>query len=184
MHELLDSYSDKWSEAINHFKNEIKSLRSNRANPALVENILVDYYGTPTPLKQIATITVPEPRQILVDPWDKNVLKEVESALQKNDNNFSVKNDGQSLHISLPQMTEETRKETATVLHAKMEETRIAIRKIREDILKKAKQAKENSEISEDDFFKIQKDVQEIVDKNNELVKQLGEEKEKDIMTI
>ncbi len=184
MHEILKSYEGKWSDVIEHFREELKSLRSNRANPALVENIIVDYYGTPTPLKQIASITIPEPRQILVDPWDKNILKDIESVLQKNNNNFSVKNDGQSLHISLPSMTEEIRKSTVNILHNKMEESRIVIRKIREEILKKAKTAKENSEISEDDYFAIQKEVQEIVDKNNQIIKELGQDKEKEIMTV
>lgn len=184
MHELLKIYENKWPEVIEHFKEELKGLRSNRANPALVENISVEYYGSPTPLKQVASITVPEPRQILIDPWDKNILKDIEVALQKNDNNYSVKNDGQSLHVNLPPMTEEIRKSTVNILHNKMEESRIAIRKIREEVLKKAKAAKESSEISEDDYFTIQKEVQEIVDKNNQIIKDLGQDKEQEIMTV
>lgn len=184
MNQITKNYEDKWEAVLDFLKKDLKGLRSNRATPALIEDIMINYYETMTPLKQISTISTPEPRQLLVDPWDKNSLKLIESEIQKLDKGFGINNDGQVLRISLPQMTEETRKDTVNILHAKMEEARVGIRKIREEILKKAKQQKENSEISEDDLFRIQKEVQDIVDKKNEEIKNIGSDKEREILTV
>jgi len=184
MYEIIEQYNDKWNSAYEYFIKELKTLSSNRAHASLIEDIKVNYYDTPTPLKQIATITIPEPRQMLVEAWDNQVLKDIETALQGTDNGFAVVNDGSSIRVTLPDMTEETRKQTVQLLHKKTEEARVSIRKIREDILKQAKTKKESGEISEDEFFDIQKKVQEIVDKFNASIKEDAELKEKEIMTV
>lgn len=184
MNEPTNKFSDQWLDIIDNFRSELKSLRSNRATPALVENLKVNYYGTPTALLQIATISTPEPRQILIEPWDKNVLKDIENIIQASENNFSVKNDGSCLRLNLPPLTEETRKSTVNILHKKAEEARVASRRIREDILKNAKKDKEAGNISEDDYFKLQKDVQEQIDDLNKQIKTITAEKELEIMTL
>lgn len=184
MQELLTSYKDKWPVVIGRFTSEVNTLRSNRAQTSLIDDVTVEVYGTATPIQQIATVTIPEPRQLLVEPWDKNIIKDVEAVLQKNDKGLSISSDGNAIRISLPPMTEETRKQTVQMLHKKTEEARVGIRHIREDLLKKLKQQKENGDIGEDDFFKGQKDVQEIVDGHNETIKKIAQEKEQEIMTV
>ena len=184
MHDIIQQYNEKWDSAYEYFTKELQALRSNRAHAGLIEDVKVNYYDTPTPLKQIATITIPEARQMLVEAWDNQVLKDIEVALQNTDNGFAIVNDGSSIRVTLPDMTEETRKQTVNLLHKKTEEARISIRKIREDILKYAKAEKEDGDISEDEFFNIQKQVQEIVDKFNKIIKEDSENKEKEIMTV
>jgi len=184
MHDIIKSYYSKWETTIDHFQKELQSLRSNRANPAAIESVKVIYYDVPTPLKQIATITIPEPRQMLIEAWDVQVLKDIEKALNNLNNGYAIVNDGRSIRVNLPDMSEEVRKQTVTLLHKKAEEARISIRKIREDILKQAKAKKEVGEISEDELFKIQKDVQDEIEKFNNSIKDNLENKEKEIMTV
>lgn len=184
MHEILAQYDSKWPEVIDRFQKEINTLRTNRAHATMVENIMVEAYNTTTPLNQLANINTPEPRQLLIEPWDKSIAKDIEQALMQNQSSLSVVNDGESLRVSLPPMTEETRQQTVTQLHKKMEEARIAIRHIREDVMKELKTQKSNNELGEDDFFKAQKDIQAVVDEYNAKIKELGDVKEKDIMTI
>lgn len=184
MHEIINSYSHKWPDVIEWLTKELNSLRSNRASAHLVEDIAVKVYGVPTPVKQLASISIPEPRQLLIEPWDKNSIAEIESGLSAHESSFSVSNDGSVIRISLPPMSEETRKQTVTLLHKKLEEARVSFRKIREDIMKEAKQAKESGNISEDEFFQIQKDVQTVIDEYNAKVKSQGDAKEQEIMTV
>lgn len=183
MQEIIELSKEKWEKVMGHFQKELNNLRTNRAHIGLVEEVMVDYYGTPTPLKQLASIVIPEPRQLTIEPWDKASLKSIEETLSKR-SEFSVQSDGRLLRVMLPPLTEETRKDVVKILHGKMEETKIGIRGIREETMKKLKQMKESGEISEDGYFKAQKDVQELVDEYNKKVKVIGEEKEKDIMTV
>ncbi|MGB0757659.1 MAG: ribosome recycling factor [Patescibacteria group bacterium] len=184
MHQLVTDSLPKWDSVIEHYKTELKSLRSNRAHPSMVEDLKISYYDTPTPLQQVATITSPEPRQLMVEPWDKQALKDIEAGLNGTDMGFSVKNDGTAIRLSLPDMTEENRKQTVTLLNKKTEEARVGVRKVREEVLKSAKTAKEASEIAEDEFFKIQKEVQDHVDSLNADIKSLAESKEKEILSL
>lgn len=184
MHELITSQTDKWPVVIDWLQKEMNSLRSDRASTHMVEDVVVTVYNTPTPIKQLASLTIPEPRQIMIEPWDKNSITEIEAGLTAHESSFSVSNDGNAIRISLPPMSEETRKQTVTLLHKKLEEARVSLRKIREDIMKAAKQGKEAGGISEDELFQIQKDVQTIIDDHNAQVKTMGEQKEKEIMTV
>ena len=184
MHEIIQQYTVKWDAAMEHFQKDLKSLRSNRANPAAIADVSVSYYETPTPLSQIATVTTPEPRQMMIEAWDKEVLKDIEAALEALDNGYSITNDGSSIRVTLPDMSEDVRKQTVTLLHKKSEDARISVRKIREDVLKTAKTQKESGDLSEDDLFKIQKEVQDEVDKFNGIIKSDSEKKENEIMTI
>lgn len=180
----IENYENDFIKAIDHLKQELKSLRSGRATPALVEGINVDSYGVTMPLKQLASIHAPEPKLIVIEPWDKNLLKEVEKAINGADLNLSANNDGNVIRIQMPPMTEENRKEFTKILHQKLEESRVSIRRIREEIMKQIKSEKENGVIGEDDYFKLQKQIQEKVDERNNTIKVLGEQKEKEIMTI
>ena len=184
MHDLVTDTLSKWDSTIEHYQTELKSLRSNRAHPSMIEDLKISYYNTPTPLQQIATITAPESRQLMVEPWDKQVLKDIETGLNTADIGFSVKNDGSAIRLSLPDMTEENRKQTVTLLQKKTEEARVSVRKIREDVLKTAKRMKEEGDIAEDEFFKIQKEVQEHVDGLNTQIKKIADAKEQEILSL
>ncbi len=180
----IENKENDFIRVIDHLKQELKSLRSGRANPALVENIDVASYGASTPLKQLASIHTPESRLIVIEPWDKNLLKDVEKAINDANINLTAVNDGNVIRIQIPPMTEESRLEIIKILHQKLEETRVAIRKIREDIMKSIKSEKDSDAVGEDEFFKLQKQVQGMVDKQNTTVKEMGEQKEKEIMTV
>lgn len=184
MHQITENYTAKWQSAFDHFLGELSSLRSNRVHPSMIEKVKVEYYGTATPLGQIGTITAPEPRLLVVEPWDKQALKDIERAFQDNETGFSVQSDGSVIRLTLPMMTEETRKQTVVLLNRKAEDARVSIRKIREDALKEAKRKKEAGEIPEDEFFSIQKEIQDYIDSLNTDIKTTVESKEKEIMTI
>ncbi len=180
----IDSFKPKFDKAIDHLIENLNGLRSNRATPALVENIMVESYGTKMPLKQLANISVPQPRLLVIEPWDKNSLKDIEKGIHEAGTNLPVVNDGDVLRINLPTMTEEDKKGIVKLVHQYLEEAKISIRHIREEMMKQLKQEKENGEISEDDFFHQQKAVQQLVDEYNSKIKELGEAKEKEIMTV
>lgn len=181
---IIDDKKSNFEKATTHLKNECKQIRTGRANPALVENIFVEYYGTKTPLNQIANITIPDPRSIVVQPWDKSVIKEVEKAIRNSPLGLNPMNEGISIRVPVPTLTEERRKELAKVLHEKVEQARVSIRNIREEIWKTIKEKESTGAMSEDDLFRSQKDLQKIVDEQNEVARKIGEEKEKEIMTI
>lgn len=180
----MENYTQQFDKAIEHLQADLKAMRSGRATPALVENIPVESYGTKMPLKQLANIHTPEPRLLVIEPWDKSLLKEVEKAVAEGSVNLTPNNDGNVIRIQIPPLTEETRRDIIKILHQKLEGCRISIRKIREDVMKELKNQKEKNEISEDDYFKQQKQVQEDVDRYNDRVKVVGEQKEKEIMTV
>lgn len=175
---------EEFNNILEHLNLDLKTLRSGRATPALVENIQINAYNVRTPLKQLASIHTPEPRLIVVEPWDKGLLKDVEKGILEAQVNLTPNNDGSVIRIQIPPLTEETRLDIIKILNQKLEESRIAIRKIREEIMKQLKTSKENGEISEDDFFKSQKQLQTQVDEYNEKIKKLGEQKEQEIMTV
>ena len=180
----LDNLKPKFSKVIEHLKGELGSLRSGRATPLLVENVAVEAYGTTTPLKELASINTPEPRLLIISPWDKGIIKDVEKALQVVNLGASPVIDGAVIRINLPPLSEERRKELVKILNTKLEEARIGVRSVREDSLKDFKQQKSNGDVSEDEFFVVQKDMQKIVDDFSTQIKKIGEDKEKEIMTI
>ena len=184
MHAQVVVAKEKINVAVDHLKNELKQLRTGRANPALVEHLIVDAYGSKTPLRELASITTPEVRQILIQPWDVGIIKDVEKAITTSALGLNPTVDGHVLRVNLPDLTEERRKELIKIMNVMLEKSRVAIRSTREDILKDVKKQEREGEISEDELFAAQKDLQKIIDDTNEGIKKLGEEKEKDIMTI
>ncbi|MFA5134659.1 MAG: ribosome recycling factor [Patescibacteria group bacterium] len=181
---IIEDKKLQFEKAIDHLKNELDTIRTGRANPSLVEKIPVEYYGTKTPMQQLATISIPDAKSILIQPWDKNALKEIEKAIQNSQLGLNPVNEGTFLRLPIPPLTEDRRKELSKVANQKTEESRITIRNIREDIWRTIKDQKTKGEISEDDMYLQQKELQKIVDKYNTSAKELGEEKEKEIMTL
>lgn len=174
----------EFEKAIEHFQFELGKLRTGRANPALIEDIKVDYYGTRTPLKQMAAISAPEPRSLMVQAWDRSVLGLIESAIRESDLGFNPVNDGVVIRINIPALTEERRRDLVKILNQKAEEARIAVRSVREETLKEIQEMEKEGMISEDDKFKSKDKIQEVVDEFNKKIEEVRAKKEQDIMTV
>ena len=171
-------------KTIKAFKEELAHVRTSRASIALLEGIKVDCYGTKMPITQLATINVVEGRMLVIQPWDPNLTKEIEKAIQKSDLGINPTSDGKVIKIVVPPLSEERRKELVKVVGKMAEEARIAIRNLRRDILDKFKTAKKKGEISEDDFKLLEKKVQKLTDEFIKKIDQLLKEKEKEILTV
>jgi ribosome recycling factor len=182
--ELIAKKVAGFESAVEHFAGEAAKIRTGRANPGLVENLMVDYYGTKTPLKQVANINIPEARQILIQPWDKGMLVFVEAAIRESDLGVNPNNDGQSIRITLPALTEERRKDFVKTLNHRAEDGRIAIRTIREEIWKEIQELEKTGAISEDDKFHGKDELQKVVDEYNQKLETIREKKEKEILTV
>ncbi len=180
----LSKYQEKMNKSISVLEEDLSTLRAGRANPAMLNKINVEYYGVQTPLPQIGTVSVPDPRTILIQPWDATVLSEVEKAILKSDLGITPNNDGKAIRLSFPPLTEERRKEIAKVIHTKCEEGKVAIRSIRRDAMEFFKAQKKNSEITEDDLKGIEKDVQNLTDKFVKNIDEIQSNKEKEIMEL
>jgi ribosome recycling factor len=163
-------------------KTEFKKVRTGRASLALLDGIRVDYYGTPTPLNQMASLSVPESRLITIQPWDVSAIKEIEKALLKSDLGLTPSNDGKLIRIAIPPLTEERRKELVKIVHKMSEEHKVAIRNIRRDANELLKGFKKDGDISEDEAFKAQDQVQKITDEYIKLIDEVFQEKEKEIL--
>ncbi len=181
---LIGQKESEFTNAVDHLKHELSTLRTGRASTALVENLMVEYYGTMSPIISLAQISIPEPRQIAIQPYDKNVLKDIEKAIQTSNLGINPVNDGTAVRINLPQMTEERRKELAKAVSQMGEKARVAIRNVREDIWKEIQRMEKDGEISEDDKIFGKDELQKMVDKWNAEIKKLAEAKEQEVMTI
>ncbi len=181
---LIDNYKDSFSKTIEHLKHEISGLRTGRATPALVEDIVVEAYGGKQPLKAVASIIVQDAKTLAIDAWDKSLVMAVESALRNSQLGISPVNDGKLIRLPLPELTQERRQELIKVLHQKLEASRIAVRKIREEIRSEIEQKEKDKEIGEDEKFKLQDQLEKTVKEYNDKIKIIGEEKEKEINTI
>lgn len=182
--ELIAKKIGSFENAVEHFANEAAKIRTGRANPGLVENLMVDYYGTRTLLKQIASVNIPEARQILIQPWDKGSLVFIEAAIRESDLGVNPSNDGQGIRIILPSLTEERRKDFVKTLNHRAEDGRIAIRAIREEIWKEIQELEKAGTISEDDKFNGKDELQKVVDEYNKKLEDIREKKEKEILTV
>lgn len=165
-------------------KDDFDTVRTGRARPSLVENILVDYYGTQTPIQQMAKVVTPEPRLLVIEPWDKTIIGEIERAILKENLGLTPNNDGKVIRINIPQLTEERRKELVKVVRDKAEKGRIAIRSIRHEANDHLKSMEKNSEISEDNYHRALDDVQELTDQYIEKIDRLLEEKTAEVMEV
>ena len=170
------------NKSIDSLKNEFKKVRTGRASLSILDGIRVEYYGTMTPLNQMSSLSIPESRLITIQPWDVSVIKDIEKAILKSDLGLTPSNDGKLIRISIPPLTEERRKELVKVIHKKGEEHRVTVRNIRRDSNDLLKELKKNGEISEDDAFRAQDQVQKITDEHIKLIDDVCKEKEKEIL--
>ena len=182
--EILNQSENKMKKTIDVAMRDFSTVRTGRASTALVENIRVDYYGTPTPLKQLAGIGTPEARLIVIQPWDISCLGAVEKAIQKSDLGISPSNDGKIIRLNVPSLTQERRTELVKVIHKLTEESRIAIRAIRRDANEAIKLEQKDSKITEDQSFKTLDDIQKLTDKYIKELDSISKKKENDIMEI
>ena len=182
--QIIEDNKNRLEDNIEHLNKEFSKLRTGRANPSLVEEISVNYYGTPTPMKQIANISIPEARQIVIQPWDKGAMDDVEMAINVADIGVTPSSDGDSLRITLPPMTEENRIDLVKVLNGVAEESRVTVRNIREDIWKAIQDAEKNGEMAEDDKFAGKEALQKVVDEYNGKIESMRKQKEEEVMTV
>ncbi len=177
-------YEEKMDKTISVFKENLAEIRAGRANPAILNKISVDYYGVSTPINQVAGISVPEPRMILIQPWDASLLKEIEKEILKSDIGINPNNDGKSIRLTFPELNEERRKEIVKDIRKLAEEAKVAVRSIRRDAIDEAKEAQKKSEITEDDLKNEEDQIQKLTDKKVQEIDTLLEAKEKEIMNI
>lgn len=172
----------RMKSAVQALEEDLAGIRTGRASPALVERLHVDYYGMPTPLIQLATISVPEPRTLLIKPFDATSLKAIERAILVSDLGLTPNNDGKSIRLSLPPLTEERRRDLVKVVHSRLEEARVAVRNIRRDTIKDLREFEQEKLISEDELKRGEEELQKLTDKYIEEVNKVGLHKEKEIM--
>jgi ribosome recycling factor len=182
--ETLADAEKRMGKAVEALRRDLATVRTGRANPGLVEQLRVDYYGTPTPLKQLASITVPEARLLTVQPWDKGSLGAIEKAIQKSDLGLNPNNDGTIIRLVIPQLTEERRRELVRVVHKKVEDGRIAIRNVRRDDHEMLRDLLREKEISEDEEHRAQEQLQKITDRFVAQVDEVGQEKERELLEV
>lgn len=182
--DIIEKCRHHMDRAVEETRHNFNTVRAGKASPAILDPIRVDYYGSPTPLNQVANVSAPEPRLLVIQPWEKNMLAPIEKAIMTSDLGLNPGNDGSVIRVPLPELTEERRKELVKHVHKLAEEGKVAIRNVRRDSNDHLKKALKASEISEDDERRALKDVQDLTDKHIELVDKLTAEKEKDIMAV
>ena len=177
-------YEDKMRKSIESVANDFAAVRAGRANASVLNRIQVDYYGTPTPIHQIAAIGSPDPRTLLITPWDATSLRAIEKAIQESDLGINPQNDGKSIRLSFPQLTEERRKELVKQIRKYAEGGKVAVRNIRRDAMEAFKKAEKNAEITEDDLKQAEKDLQKLTDDSCKKLDELLAKKEKELMAV
>jgi ribosome recycling factor len=180
--ETLQETRDRMAKSISSLKTDLQRVRTGRASASLLDGIRVDYYGTPTPVSQMATVSVPESRLITIQPWDVTVIKILEKAILKSDLGLTPSNDGKMIRIAIPPLSEQRRKELAKVVHKTSEECKVALRNIRRDANELIKGFKKDGDISEDDAFKAQDQIQKITDEYIQRVDEVYKAKEKEVL--
>ena len=181
---LNNVYEEKMDKTISVFEENLSEVRAGRANPAILNKITVSYYGVPTPINQVAGISVPEARMILIQPWDTSLLKEIEKEILKSDIGINPNNDGKVIRLNFPELNEERRKELVKDIRKLAEEAKVAIRSIRRDAMDEAKEMQKKSEITEDDLKNEENEIQKLTDKKIAEIDVILEKKEKEIMSI
>ena len=184
MKATINTAKEKMNKSLNALGNEFAAIRAGRANPTVLDKVLVDYYGVPTPVNQMAAISVSEARILVIQPWDKSSLKLIEKAIQASDIGINPTNDGTALRLAFPQLTEERRKELCKTIKKYGEECKVTVRSIRRDTMEKFKAMKKNAEITEDDLKDCEKKVQDLTDKFCADFDKAVADKEKEIMTV
>ncbi len=181
---MLKQYEEKMEKSLESLLSEFSSIRAGRANPHVLDKIRVDYYGQPTPLQQVANISVPEPRTLMIQPWEASLIKEIEKAIMCSDLGITPNNDGKTVRLNFPELTEDRRKEMAKDVKKKGENSKVAIRNIRRDANDAIKKQNKASEISDDELKDLEDKVQKLTDKYVDKVDKAVEEKSKEIMTV
>ena len=184
MEDVVQGMKTKMKKSIEHYETNLSNIRAGRANPALLNKIVVDYYGTPTPIQQLAAISVAEARILVIQPWDKASMGAIEKAIQKSDLGINPTNDGNVMRIAFPQPTQERRKELCKQVKTTAEEAKVAVRAIRRDAVEKAKAQKKASEITEDDLKDVEKEIQTVTDNSCKDIDKIAAAKEKEILEI
>lgn len=184
MNQYIESKQGDFEKAIDFFRSEVMSLRTGRANPNILENVQVDVYGTKTPLNGVASINVPDGQSIVISPWDKNIIKDVEKTLANAELGVGIVNEGEQIRLTVPKMTEENRKELVKKLNEMQEATRVTFRQLRDDIKQQIEKAEKGNEITEDDKFLFIKELDDEAKSRNEELKELRDKKEEEIMKI
>ncbi|MEC9290225.1 MAG: ribosome recycling factor [Chloroflexota bacterium] len=181
---VLSEVSTKMDRAVDAFKRDLTQLRTGRATPALVENINVDYYGSMTPLKQIASISAPDARAIMIQPWDTAAMREIEKSLQTSDMGFNPSNDGTTITVPIPTLTQERRQEMVKLLKGKVEDGKISVRNVRRDGLESLRKLEKEKSISQDDGRRAQDRLQKTTDGHTKLIDETGSAKEAEILQV
>lgn len=182
--EEIKKSEGKMQKALTALSSNFNTIRAGRANPAVLDRITVEYYGTPTPLNQMAAISVPDPRTLMISPWDRSTLKSIEKAIQSSDLGINPNNDGSVIRLIFPPMTSERRNELAKEIHKMTEDGKVALRNIRRDAMDKIKAMKKNNEITEDDVKEAEKEIQKVTDKYVKETDVMSDKKIKEIQEI
>jgi ribosome recycling factor len=182
--EVLEELRDRMDKTVDVLHDDLLSIRTGRASPALVEKLPVEYYGTMTPLNQMATIAAPEPRLLVIRPWDQSSLSEIERAILKSDLGLTPMSDGKLIRLNIPRLTEERRRDLVKVVSRRIEEARVSVRNLRRDALQDLKDFEKEKMISEDEFFQGKDKVQELTDKFIAKIDEIGKRKEEEIMEV
>jgi ribosome recycling factor len=180
----LENVKNDMDKAIGNMQERFSEIRAGRANPAILNKVMVDYYGAPTPINQVASVSVPEAMQIVISPWDKSLMAPITKAIEKADIGINPMNDGQVIRLIFPQLTEERRKEISKEVKKLSEEAKIAVRNVRRDEMDKAKQQLKNKEISEDEEKEMENKIQKITDEEITEIDKITESKIKEITTV
>ncbi|MFA6427052.1 MAG: ribosome recycling factor [Candidatus Magasanikbacteria bacterium] len=182
--DFITQNKEEFNKIIEHLKHEISNLRTGRATPALVEDVVVEAYGVRQPLKAVASISVADAKTLNIDPWDKSLTQAIESGLRASNLGINPVNDGKLIRLPLPDLTQERRQELIKVLHQKLEQARVSVRNIREEIRKDIDKKEKDKEIAEDDKFRMQDELEKLVKEYNDKLKVIGEDKEREITTV
>lgn len=182
--QVLNTAKDKMSKTTSMLKKDLTTLRAGRANPQILDKIMVDYYGTPTPLNQLGNISSPEPRMLVIAPWEIKLIPTIEKAIQKSDIGINPSNDGKIVRLLVPELNEERRKDLVKQVKKMVEEGKVALRSIRRDAMEQLKKLKKDSEISEDEQKRAEEELQKTTDNASKECDKLGAEKEKEVMSV
>lgn len=182
--EVFQETEEKMKKAIESLKRELGNIRAGRATPAMLERVSVDYYGTPTPVNQVANVSAPEPRMLVIQPWEKNMLSVIEKAILKSDLGITPNSDGSVIRLSIPQLTQQRRTELVKMTKKSAEEAKVAIRNLRRDANELLKKLEKDKAISEDENKRAQEEMQKLTDKYVKEVDRISEGKEKEIMEV
>ncbi|MFW6231616.1 MAG: ribosome recycling factor [Spirochaetota bacterium] len=184
MSSIIKQTEDKMKKSLSALEDEFNTLRTGRASPALFDKVRVEYYGNPTPINQVATISVPEARLVVIQPWDKSIIGDIEKAIQKSELSVNPSNDGKVIRISIPPLTEERRKEFVKIAKNMAEQSRVSIRNVRRDANDELKKSQKDGDLSEDELKRAEDEVQKLTDTYIDKVNSTLDEKEKEILEV